>query len=427
MIYASERKLATALLMCLAMTAASAQRRTDSKWVSSWAASQQLVEPQNSIGADDLADVTLRQIVHLSIAGPQIRIRLSNRFGTSPLSCDAVHIARPISPASNEIARGSDTSVRFFGRSDVTIPAGADYISDPIAFPVAALSDVAITIHFAQLTASQTGHPGSRATSYLVHRQSLAAIELTEPKKIEHWYFIAAIEVLAPASAETIVTLGESITDGHGATTNGNDRWPDVLARRFQADARTRDISVLNQGIGGNRLLLDGLGPNALARFDHDVLGQPAVRYVILLEGINDIGTLARTQEVPDSDHDSLVQRMEAAYEQIVTRAHSHGIKVFGATILPFAGSDYYHPSIRTEKDRRAVNEWIRARGHFDAVIDFDKLMRDPRQPERLLPKFDSGDHLHPSPAGYQTMGNAVPLSLFTSTSPKRAISSTVR
>jgi lysophospholipase L1-like esterase len=170
---------------------------------------------------------------------------------------------------------------------------------------------------------------------------------------------------------------------------------------------------VLNHGIGGNRLLLDGLGPNALARVDHDIIAQAGVRYVIVLEGINDIGTLSRTAEVPPAEHQALVHRMIAAYEQIIARAHTHGIAVCGATILPFVGSGYYHPGASAESDRQTVNEWIRARGHFDGVVDFDKITRDPEHPDRMLPQFDSGDHLHPSPAGYKAMGEAVPLAWF--------------
>lgn len=210
------------------------------------------------------------------------------------------------------------------------------------------------------------------------------------------------------------MVLGDSITDGHASTTNGNDRWTDVLAERLQASAATRGIGILNEGIGGNHLLTDGLGPNALARFDRDMLAQPGIRWLIVFEGVNDLGGLALRGEVPAVAHARLVHRMEGAYEQMILRAHAHGIRVIGATITPYMGSDYYHPGPSNEADRQAINAWIRAPGHFDAVLDFDKAMRDPSQPERLRPAYDCGDHLHPSPAGYQAMGDAVPLSLFT-------------
>ncbi|HZS55487.1 MAG TPA: SGNH/GDSL hydrolase family protein, partial [Bryobacteraceae bacterium] len=200
----------------------------------------------------------------------------------------------------------------------------------------------------------------------------------------------------------------------HGATTNGNDRWPDILAQHLQSVAATRMIGVLNQGIGGNRVLLNGLGPNALARFDRDVLAQTGVRYLVVLEGVNDLGTLARTAEVPQAEHDELVHRLISAYAQMVARAHAHGIRVIGATILPYGGSGYYHPGPASEADRQAINQWIRAPGNFDAVVDFDRIMRDPMHPELLLPAYDSGDHLHPGPAGYKAMADGMSPALFT-------------
>jgi lysophospholipase L1-like esterase len=211
------------------------------------------------------------------------------------------------------------------------------------------------------------------------------------------------------------VTLGDSITDGHGATTNGNDRWPDQLAKRLQAEPRTVNLAVLNAGIGGNRVLLDSLGPNALARFDHDVLAPAGVGYMIVLEGVNDLGMFTRESDRPAAEHEAMVLSIIAAYEQMVTRAHAHGIKAIGATILPFVGSEFYHPGAATEADRQAINQWIRTPGHFDAVVDFDMVTRDPAHPDRMLPAFDSGDHLHPSGAGYAAMANAIPLSQFES------------
>jgi lysophospholipase L1-like esterase len=413
------RWLGFAFLLCVASRFVAGQTR----WVGSWAASQQLVEPQNSLSSDDLRDSTLRQIVHLSLGGDRLRVRLSNRFGTSPLRFTSVHIARPSSSSSAAINSSTDTAIKFSGSPDVIVPAGADYVSDPVDFRASALSDLAITLYIERPPTEQTGHPGSRATSYVVHGNQVASADLQDSKQVEHWYFVSGIDVAAAPSATAIVTLGDSITDGHGATTNANNRWPDILAKRLQATAQTDTISVLNHGIGGNRLLLDGLGPNALARFDHDVLAQPGARYVIVLEGINDIGTLSREHEVPRAEHDTLVHRMAAAYEQIGARAHPHGIKVIGGTILPFIGSDYYHPSAASEADRQAVNQWIRTPGHFDAVIDLDKVARDPQHPDRLLPAFDSGDHLHPSPAGYAAMADAIPLSLFsTPSTPQIAI-----
>jgi lysophospholipase L1-like esterase len=241
----------------------------------------------------------------------------------------------------------------------------------------------------------------------------VSAANLPDATKVEHWYQISGVDVVGPEKAAAVVTLGDSITDGHGATTNGNDRWPDVLAARMQGDKSGRAIGVVNEGIGGNRLLLDGLGPNALARFDRDVLAQTAVRAVIVLEGVNDLGTLTRDHDVSPEEHAALVGRIEAAYSQMIERAHAHGIRVIGATILPYMGSSYYHPGPESEADRQAINAWIRGAGHFDSVVDFDQVTRDPQHPDRLLPAYDSGDHLHPGPAGYKAMGDAIPLTLF--------------
>ena len=229
---------------------------------------------------------------------------------------------------------------------------------------------------------------------------------------MEHWYQVSGVDVVGDDKGAGVVTLGDSITDGHGATTNGNDRWPDVLAARMQADRSTRSMGLLNEGIGGNRLLLDGLGPNALARFDRDVLAQTAVKAVIVLEGVNDLGTLTRDHDVSPEEHAALVSRIEGAYAQMIERGHAHGVRVIGATILPYGGSKYYHPGPESEADRQAINAWIRGAGHFDAVVDFDKLTRDPAHADHLSPAYDSGDGLHPGPAGYKAMGDAVPLKL---------------
>lgn len=390
-----------------------AQSASPQVWVGSWAASQQIPEPANSLSPGDLHDVTIRQIFHLSMGGATLRVHLSNAFGTEPLHFVAVHIAHPLSVSSSTIDPASDRELSFAGSAEVTVPAGAEYISDPIKYPVAVLSNLAVTFYLAETSAGQTGHPGSRATSYYVHGDLVSAANLPEAQRVDHWYQIAGIDVLAPANGASIVALGDSITDGHASTTNGNDRWTDVLAERLQTSSPTRNTGVLNEGIGGNRLLIDGLGPNALARFDRDVLAQAGVRWLIVFEGVNDLGGLARNGEVSPEEHALLVHRILGAYQQMIVRAHAHGIYVIGATITPYTGSDYYHPGPRSEADRQAINQWICAAGNFDAVIDFDKVVRDPQHVDRLLSAYDSGDHLHPSPAGYRAMGEAVPLSLF--------------
>lgn len=390
-----------------------AQSANHELWVGTWASSQQIPEPQNSLATSEMSDVTVRQIFHLSMGGSMLRVRLSNAFGTEPLHFTSVHIARAVSSSSARIDAASDRALTFSGSGRVTVPAGAEYLSDPVAFPAAALSNVAVTFHLDAAPVGETGHPGSRETTYYAHGDMVSAVDMPGAKTVDHWYEVSGIDEEVPAGAASIVVLGDSITDGHASTTNGNDRWTDVLAKRVQAAAGMRDIGVLNEGIGGNHLLTDGLGPNALARFNRDVLAQAGVRWLIVFEGVNDLGGLTRDGEVPVAEHALLVHRIKAAYEQMIDRAHAAGIRVIGATITPYMGSDYYHPGPRSEADREAINAWIRAAGHFDAVVDLDKTMRDPAHPDQLLPAYDCGDHLHPSPAGYRAMGDAVPLELF--------------
>jgi lysophospholipase L1-like esterase len=382
-------------------------------WVVTWGSSQQILEPQNELPIDDLRDATVRQIFHLSVGGSGLRVHMSNAFGTEALHFTSVHIARPLSTSSPAIDPSSDRQLTFAGKPEVVVPPGAEFISDPVNLKVAPLSDLAVTFHLDIPPVRETGHPGSRATSYYVHGDSVDAATLIEPKSVDHWFQISEIDVQVAPEAASVVVLGDSITDGHGANTNANDRWTDVLAARLQGLPQTRNVGVSNQGIGGNHLLTDGLGPNALSRFDRDVLAPAGTRWLIVFEGVNDLGGLARNGEVPPAEHAALVEHVLSAYRQLVERAHEHGILIFGATITPYVGSNYYHPGPLSESDRQGVNQWIRADGHFDGVIDFDGVVRDPNHPDQLLPAFDCGDHLHPSPAGYKAMGESIPLTAF--------------
>jgi lysophospholipase L1-like esterase len=228
-----------------------------------------------------------------------------------------------------------------------------------------------------------------------------------------HWFQISGVEVDAASNAAAIVTLGDSITDGHGATDNGNDRWPDDLAARLQKATALRTRAVLNAGLGGNRVLLDGQGPNALARFDRDVLAQPGVRYVIVFEGVNDLGMSTKDGEITPEEHAALVAHIIGAYQQMIDRAHMAGLKIYGATITPYQGFDFYHPTDANEADRQAINAWIRTPRHYDAVLDFDRIVADPAHPSQLLPKYDSGDHIHPNAMAYHAMADSIPLALF--------------
>lgn len=402
------------MLLCVTLALPSTMQCTTPQiWVGTWAASQQIPEPQNALPSADLTDATLRETVHVSQGGSMIRVHLSNVFGTQALHLTSVHIARPTASGSSSIDPASDHLLLFNGSPDVIIPPGAEYISDPIAYPLAALSDLTISMHVEEEPGQQTGHPGSRQTTFYAHGDLTGAADMSLAKKVEHWYMLSGVDVQAVPGAYSIVALGDSITDGHATTTNGNDRWTDVLAQRLQANVGTRNVGVINQGIGGNHLLIYGLGPNALARFDRDVLAQAGVRYLIVLEGINDLGGVGRMGSATQTAHDQLVHRMIGAYQQIIARAHAQGIRVYGATVMADGGSGYYHPDAASEHDRQQVNSWIREPGHFDEVIDFDKVMAEPANPQQLLPAYDSGDHLHPGPPGYRAMGQAIPLSLF--------------
>lgn len=382
-------------------------------WVGSWATSQQIPEPENALDPADMRDATLRQIVRLTAGGERIRVRVSNVFGTQSLHFAAVRVARRLEPGSAKIDVSSDRAVTFGGRTDVIVPAGAEYISDPVALAVAPLADLAVSIRFTEAPAQQTGHPGSRMVSFIQHGDHVSAADMPDAKRVEHWYQLAAIEVEASPGVAAIAIVGDSITDGRGSTTNMNNRWPDIFARRLQENAATQHYSVLNLGVGGNRLLRDGKGPNALARFDRDVLAQSGVTHVIVLEGVNDLGTLTSGGDVSAEVHERERLRMIGVYEQMIERAHAHGMRIYGATIMPVVGFPAYNPPPATEADRQFVNNWIRTSGRFDAVIDFDAIMRDPANPSMFNPPYDMGDKLHPNAEGHRAMGEAVPLTLF--------------
>ena len=398
----------TTAVLCALLVFASAARHEDSDhWVGTWASSPQVPEPQNVPPDPGLKDGTLRQIVHVSLGGSKLRVRFSNAFGKEQLTLTSAHIA--ISAGSSAIQPQTDKALTFNGNPSVTIPGGALMVSDPLNFDLPALADVAVTIHVSDAPAAVTSHPGSRSTSYLQSGDLVSASELPKATTVDHWYILNGIDVSAVASAASIVTLGDSITDGAKSTTNKNGRWPDALARRLQQNKGTAQIGVLNEGIGGNRLLRDGLGPNALARFDRDVLAQSGVRWLIVLEGINDLGTRANART--RGEQAATLEQMIGAYEQIIVRAHAHNIKVYGATILPYEGAFYFTPE--GEADRQAINKWIRTSGKFDAVIDLEAVTRDRQHQTHLSEAADSGDHLHPADRGYQIMADSIDLKLF--------------
>jgi lysophospholipase L1-like esterase len=405
--------IAVTLLCSLIGRTTLAQQPTQGmRWVGTWASAQMLVDGPD-LGAEDFRDATLRQVVHVSSGGSRIRLRLSNAFGTAPLQIQMVHVAKPASVVNCRIDATSDKPLRFSGNTAVIIPPGAEYLSDPIDYSVAPLTDLTVTMYLETPSLHQTGHIAAHTTSCLGLRNLVSAADMPDAKKFQHWFYLAGVDVESPPDAAAVVTLGDSITDGTGSTLNGNDRWPDVLAARLQAGAATRRWSVLNVGIGGNHMLTDGVGPNALARLDRDVLAQPGVRAVIVFEGVNDLGGWTRNGPISKEEHDVFVARLIASYEQVIERAHASGLTVIGATILGYQGAANYHPDAANMADWQRVNDWIRQPGHFDAVVDLDKATADPAHPGRMAPTTGSADNLHPGPAGYKMMGDAFPLSLF--------------
>lgn len=399
-------------MLLLATLAAGAQTVPDHlRWSGTWASSQMETQPGDLKQNDEFRDTTLRQIVHISTGGSYVRIRISNTFGVAPLYLTSVHLAKAVSPSSSAIEASSDQALTFGGRQEVTVPAGSEYLSDPVAFDAAPLSNLAITMHIYGAPGVPTMHQNSNETSYYVHGDHVSAADMTGAMTVDHWFFLSGVEVGAPSQNDCIVAFGDSITDGWRSTLNGNDRWPDVLAQRLQQNSGTKDVCVLNEGMGGNRVIMEGAGPSAVARLDRDAIAQPGAKYIILLEAVNDLGNAAIQENVPQSERDTLVANLLLAYQQIIERAHAHGIKVFGATITPYAGASYYRPEF--EAARQQVNTWIRTPGHFDGVVDFDKATRDPAHPDQFLPAYDSGDHLHPNPAGYKAMADSIPLAYF--------------
>jgi lysophospholipase L1-like esterase len=353
------------------------------------------------------ADTTLREIVHISIGGPVVRVIFTNEFGTEPLTIGAAHVA--VSQGASTINLVSAAGLTFGGRTMVTIPPGALVVSDPADVKVPAGSDLAISLFLPAQTIHQLSqHGGADQISYTAPGNVVGAKTLDDPTEIRSWPFVKGVDVKVSAQSAAVVAFGDSITDGAYAAVNQNARWPDELARRLLANPKTADVGVLNEGIGGNRILHDNTGPSALARFDRDVIAQAGVKYVIVLEAINDIGHAydpRRAYDVVSADD------LIAGYAQMAERAHIHGIKVYIATVTPYTGAGYSSPA--GEEVRQALNKWIRTTNQIDGFIDFDKATQDPSNPGTFLPAYDHGDHLHPSDPGYKAMGDAIDLKLF--------------
>jgi len=399
------------------------------QWVGTWGAAP--AGPPLVAQTQSFSNQTLRLIVHTSIGGPRVRIRISNELGTTPLRIGEAHVARRQAGAA--IVDGSDRPLTFSGMRSIVIPPGAPVLSDPVDLDVPALSDLAVSLHLPDTVQATTIHGSAFQTNYVSLPGNFTnAATLPTERTITSWPFLTEVDVNTPANA-AIVALGDSITDGSNTTIDTNRRWPDLLALRLQTTrelvsapngiatllAPNARLGVVNRGIGGNRLLRDPgeqplFGRAALARFDRDVLATAGVRYLIVLIGINDIGHPG-TGTIPASEAVT-AQDLIAGYRQLIARAHAKGIAIYGATLTPFEGTvfpGYY--TLEKEQVRQAVNNWIRSGDEFDGVIDFERAVRDPAHPTRMLPAYDSGDHLHPNDLGMQAMANAIPLDLFRS------------
>jgi lysophospholipase L1-like esterase len=381
-----------------------AKRATTENWVGSWATAQQLVEPKNMPPAPGLTDNTIRQIIRVSVGGKRMRLRFSNIFSDENTVLKSVSVANLITGAT--IDGKTQKVLSFNGNAGVTMNPKQEVFSDVFDFALQSGQLLAITIHYGATSQKTSGHPGSRTTSYILEGDKSNSIDFAGAVQTDHWYSIMGLDVVATKNSATIVCLGNSITDGRSSGTNKQNRWTDILSGRLLANKNTENIGVLNLGIGGNCVVRGGLGPTALDRFDRDVLSQQGTKWLVLLEGINDIGGLRKAEEAP-----VIAQQLIDAYKVMIHKAHAKGIKVYGCTILPFAKSFYDAPFKQEARD--IVNAWIRTKGSFDAIIDFDKIMASEADSKTILSDMHDGDFLHPNELGYRRMGEAIDLELF--------------
>ncbi len=397
--------LAATIAVGTASRPAAAARGYD--WVTSWGASPQDPSP-GTLGLKGFHDQTVRDIIVPSVGGNMIRLELTNAFGRSPLQVGRVTVA--VADLGAGVVPGTIHPVSFGGSASVRIPAGEQVLSDPVGMQVSAMQELAVSIYLPGRTGVATRHTDAQQVNWVStagdHAGEAGVGAFTIPTL--SWYYLSGLDVRSSGAAGTVVAFGDSITDGVQSTVGGNDRWPNDLARRLDT-VTGPTLSVADAGIGGNRVLTASrcCGASAEARFVRDALDQPGVRDVIVLEGINDIGFSVGPQHM---DTGLTPARIIAGYRDLIAQAHARGMRIFGATLLPYQGAGYYSPA--GEAIREAVNAWIRTSGAFDGVVDFDAVMRDPANPLRLNPAYDSGDHLHPNDAGYQAMADAINLDM---------------
>lgn len=412
----ARRVVATAIATLCAGAMLPAQSALEG-WVTTWTTAQQLIAPtgpprparQKGPEASNLpaslADQTVRMVAHVSIGGRRVRVELSNMMNAQPLEIGAAHVAT--AKAGGEIVDGTDRVLKFGGGASFTISPGAIVVSDPVDLEVAPLSDLAVSLYLPRDTGAPASHTVGLHTAYISKGNVTGSRSMPEPTTMFAYAWLASIDVAAPRDAYTVVALGDSITDGFATTRDADMAWPTLLAKRMKENKSTQHVAVVNQGISGNQVLRDGAGISALARLDRDVLTRPGVKWVILLEGINDINIRTR----PGGANQLTAEELISGYKQIIERCHALGIRVMGATLTPAEGVPTY--SEHGEEVRVAANRWIRAKGNFDAVVDLDAILRDPQLPAKLRAETDSGDHIHPNDAGNQMMADALDLGVF--------------
>jgi len=397
------------------LVAAEAQQKSPDHWVATWTTAETLVRtqppaapaapPRNApLGALGFHNQTVRMEARASIGGRRLRVKIANAFGAVPLVVGAAHIA--VRGKDSEIAAASDHALSFAGKPGCTIGPGIVEISDPVDMTVAPLADLSVSLYFPGETGPPAGHSTGLHYTYIKDGDATGDASMADAQKTQQYYWLAGIDVLAPAGAAAIVAFGDSITDGARSEIETNHSWPALLAARLAANKSTERVGVANMGIGGNRILRDITGSSALARFDRDVLSQSGVKWVMILEGINDIGHGAGTPAEAVT-----AEELIAAHKTMIEMAHAHGIRAIGCTLTPYEGASYSTPA--GEVIRQALNAWIRSGGAYDAVVDFEAATRDPANPKRFRAEFDPGDHLHPNNTGYEAMANAVNLSIF--------------
>lgn len=411
------------LLIGLSITAVAEEKKSAEHWVSAWSTAIHTPLPFPGLPPSPVFEnQTLRMIVRPAIGGDRVRIRLSNAFGTTALAIAGVHIALTKQDAT--IIPESDRALTFGGRSTVSIPPGAPILSDPVDLKISGFNEVSVSLYLKDKIPTSSMHFWAQHPTYISEPGDFTGKpDVPNAKTNSSWYWISDLEVWADDSVGAAVAFGDSITDGVGAKQGDYTDWPDILAKRLAAQQGQPPLAIVNEGIGGNRVLYDGAGVSALARFDRDVLVQPGITTIIVLEAINDIGwphmkPRARNGETPKEMpfvHQLVsTQDLIAGYQQLIDRAHQHGVRVLGGTLTPYEGAEYY--SEDGEATRQEVNRWIRTSGTFDGFIDFDKAVQDPNHPAKFLPQYDSGDHLHPSAAGFNAMADAVDLTVLRGT-----------